>query len=140
MPEGHHHSAPWARLPLLGDFEDWRDIARLGLRADFHDSQGQWKSVYSTKQVKTWSDQDILGAYVDALATSISLQGIIYTSLSPWRKSVLPIRAVEIRWQNLTQTMQLCELQNHRVVSKSKLQESADVRKEFESLGKSIDV
>jgi hypothetical protein len=40
------HPSPWVQIPVVGPFDSWYQATRLGIRIEFQDEKGQWKSQY----------------------------------------------------------------------------------------------
>ena len=105
---GDYHSASFARLPVVGTYEDWNDCTRLAVRMEWQTPSG-WRSTYLQRIKVSNKNLEAPVSYVDASAMLAALKGIFYTKPATWRKSLQPLRVVSVQWKHLEQTLQIKE-------------------------------
>ena len=113
---GDYHPASFARLPVLGAYEDWKDCSRLAVRMEWQTPSG-WCSTYLQRIKTTNKNLEAPGAYIDTSAMLAAFKGIAYTNPATWRKSIRPLRVISVQWSHLDQTLQLKERLENTVMA-----------------------
>ena len=75
---GDYHPASFARLPVVGAYEDWKYCSRLAVRMEWQTPLG-WRSTYLQRIKITNKNLEAPVSYIDASAMLAALKGFIYT-------------------------------------------------------------
>lgn len=100
--DGRPHDVSFSRLPLVGNFTDWRDLSKLAVRLEWQTPKGWYTFYLQHSESKEFEPEPAPGPYRDASALLALLNGQAYLK-SAWRTQIPDVRIVDISFDHLSQ-------------------------------------
>ena len=134
---GDYHPAAFARLPVVGAYEDWKYCSRLAVRMEWQ-TPSRWRSIYLQRFRVTKKNLETNALYIDASAMRAALKGIIYEEPAVWRKSIPPLRVVSVQWNHLEQILQIKERLEYTMMAEPRRLSLHETEEELRAQGLNI--
>ncbi|KAL8889676.1 MAG: hypothetical protein Q9215_003086 [Flavoplaca cf. flavocitrina] len=143
--DGQPHATPYAPLPLVGKYIDWRDTSYLALRVEWRapSSPTGWFATYVQRRLATYNIPDSAAKEKQQSRTNYGVASNlvaafrrqVFEPLSAWRKEIPDLRILDISYDHLNQAVSIKELIERQILLEPVERDPNEIRQELLGLG-----
>ena len=103
------HPAPFSRIPRIGNYEDWSELLKFGVRCEWQTPQG-WQRAYLQRGYgQEFAAKAMLNSYLTASRLNQHFRGYVYDNVSEDRGQFPIVKTITPHFNNLTRVLKLTE-------------------------------